>query len=163
MKNIFYILFLLPNLFLSQNAKWNWIGNTSFDEKIDRKDFVLCNENQIYQYFNDSKGFQYKGEKLAVEEEFQKIYKSENVKKENGWIRIRFVVNCNEESDRFRILTANYDYEPIEFDKNITSQLLNITKSLTGWIPKSVNGKKVDYYQYLIFKIKDGKIDEILP
>jgi len=103
MKNIFYILFLLPNLFLSQSIKWNWIG------------------------------------------------------------RIRFVVNCNGKSDRFRILTVNYDYEPIEFDKNITSQLLNITKSLICWIPKSVNGKKVDYYQYLIFKIKDGKIDEILP
>lgn len=147
----------------SQSSKWDYIGNITFDEKTDRKDFILCNENQIYQYFNDSKGFQYKGEKLAIEEDFQKKYKSVNVKKENGWVRIRFVVNCNGESDRFRILIANYDYQPIEFDKNIISQLLNITKSLTGRIPKSVNGKKVDYYQYLIFKIKDGKIDEILP
>ena len=90
-------------------------------------------------------------------------YNSENVKKENAWVRIRFIVNCFGKSDRFRILTANYDYEPIEIDKNITSQLLEITKNLNGWIPKQERGGKIDYYQYLIFKIKDGKIDEILP
>ena len=163
MKNILYILLFLPVLIFSQNSKWEYIGNITFDEKTDRKDFILCDENHVYQYFNDSKGFQYEGEKLAIEEEFQKKYNVENIKKENGWVRIRFVVNCNGESDRFRILTANYDYKPIEIDKNITSQLLSITKSLNGWIPKAINGKKIDYYQYLTFKIKDGKIDEILP
>ncbi|MBP6575687.1 MAG: hypothetical protein KA796_02410 [Chryseobacterium sp.] len=163
MTKIFYILFFLPTLLFSQSSKWDYIGNINFDEKTDRKDFVLCNENQIYQYFNDSKGFQYDGEKIAIEEEFQKKYNSENVKKENAWVRIRFIVNCFGKSDRFRILTANYDYEPIEIDKNITSQLLEITKNLNGWIPKQERGGKIDYYQYLIFKIKDGKIDEILP
>jgi hypothetical protein len=150
-------------MIFSQNSNWDYIGNIAFDEKKDKKDFSLCDEQHIFQYFNDSKGFQYKGEKFVIEEEFQKQYNSENVKKESGWIRIRFVVNCNGESDRFRILTANYDYEPTEIDKNITSQLLNITKSLNGWIPKAISGKKIDYYQYLIFRIKDGKIDEILP
>jgi len=163
LKNIIYILFLLPNLIFSQTSKWDYIGNISFDEKTDRKDFVLCNENHIYQYFNDSKGFQYEGEKIAIEEEFKKKYNSENVRKENAWVRIRFVVNCFGRSDRFRILTANYDYEPIEIDKNITKQLLEITKNLNGWTPKQERGQKIDYYQYLIFKIKDGKIDEILP
>ena len=163
MKNISCILFLLPTLLFSQSSKWDYIGNINFDEKTDRKDFVLFNENQIYQYFNDSKGFQYEGEKIVIEEEFQKNYNSGNVKKENAWVRIRFIVNCFGKSDRFRILTANYDYEPIEIDKNITSQLLEITKNLSGWIPKQERGRKIDYYQYLIFKIKDGKIDEILP
>lgn len=163
MNKFLYILFLLPTFLFSQSSKWNYIGNISFDEKTDRKDFILCNENQIYQYFNDSNGFQYKGEKIAIEEEFQKKYNSGNVKKENAWVRIRFVVNCNGESDRFRIVAANYNYEPIEIDKNLMAQLLNITKSLNGWIPKFVKGKKIDYYQYLTFKIKDGKIDEILP
>ena len=163
MIKILYILFLLPTLIFSQNTKWDYVGNINFDEKTDRKDFILCDENHVYQYFNDSKGFLYDGEKLAIEEEFQKKYNQTIVKKENAWVRIRFIVNCFGRTDRFRILTANYNYEPIEIDKNITSQLLEITKNLSGWIPKKIKEQKIDYYQYLTFKIKDGKIDEILP
>ena len=163
MIKILYILFLLPTLIFSQNTKWDYVGNINFDEKTDRKDFILCDENHVYQYFNDSKGFLYDGEKLAIEEEFQKKYNQTIVKKENSWVRIRFIVNCFGRTDRFRILTANYNYEPIEIDKNITSQLLEITKNLSGWIPKKIKEQKIDYYQYLTFKIKDGKIDEILP
>lgn len=163
MKNLLYFLISLPTLMFSQSSKWNYIGNINFDEKTDRKDFNLCDENHIYQYFNDSKGFQYRGEKIAIEEEFQKKYNYENVKKENVWVRIRFIVNCYGKSDRFRVLTANYNYEPIKIDENITNQLLEITKNLDGWIPKQIKNEKIDYYQYLIFKIKDGKIDEILP
>ena len=158
MKSILYILFFLPVLTFSQNSKWDYVGNIAFDEKSDRKDFILCNENRVFQYFNDSKGFQYRGEKIAIEEEFQKKYNSENVKKENAWVRIRFVVNCDEESDRFRILTANYDYEPIEFNKNITSQLLEINRSLNVWIPKVIIGKKIDYYQSLENFEKQSKV-----
>lgn len=163
MKKLLAIILFSPSFFLAQKDTWDYIGNISFDEKTDRKDFILCDENHVYQYFNDSEGYLYDGEKLAIEEEFQKKYNQTIVKKENAWVRIRFIVNCLGRTDRFRLLTANYNYEPIEIDKNITSQLLEITKNLSGWIPKKIKEQKIDYYQYLIFKIKDGKIDEILP
>ena len=59
-------------------------------------------------------------------------------------------------------------YQEKVFDKLITNQLLLISKSLKGWIPKNFTSKtnevfNYDYYQYLIFKIKDGQITEILP
>ncbi len=163
MKKLLAIILFSPSFFLAQKDTWDYIGNISFDEKTDRKDFILCDENHVYQYFNDSEGYLYDGEKLAIEEEFQKKYNQTIVKKENAWVRIRFIVNCFGRTDRFRLLTANYNYEPIEIDKNITSQLLEITKNLSGWIPKKIKEQKIDYYQYLTFKIKDGKIDEILP
>ena len=163
MKKLLAIILFSPSFFLAQKDTWDYIGNISFDEKTDRKDFILCDENHVYQYFNDSEGYLYDGEKLAIEEEFQKKYNQTIVKKENAWVRIRFIVNCFGRTDRFRLLTANYNYEPIEIDKNITSQLLEITKNLSGWIPKKIKEQKIDYYQYLIFKIKGGKIDEILP
>ena len=163
MKKLLAIILFSPSFFLAQKDTWDYIGNISFDEKTDRKDFILCDENHVYQYFNDSEGYLYDGEKLAIEEEFQKKYNQTIVKKENAWVRIRFIVNCFGRTDRFRLLTANYNYEPIEIDKNITSQLLEITKNLSGWIPKKIKEQKIDYYQYLTFKFKDGKIDELLP
>jgi len=42
-------------------------------------------------------------------------------------------------------------------------KLLRFTKSLEGWIPKEIKGFKADYYQYLTYKIEDGKVSEVLP
>ena len=60
------------------------------------------------------------------------------------------------------------NYQEKVFDQSITNQLLEITKNLKGWIPKNFTSKtnevfSYDYYQYLIFKMKDGQISEILP
>jgi hypothetical protein len=163
MKNIFYILILLPTFLLSQSSKWDYIGNINFDEKTDRKDFILCDENQIYQYFNNSGGVEFDGEKIAIEKMFEEKYHPENTKKESGLVRIRFVVNCKGETDRFRILGMDENYQEKKFDDTILNQLLTITKNLKSWKPKTYNNTPIDYYQYLIFKIKDGKINEILP
>ncbi|MPS74351.1 MAG: hypothetical protein E2590_14545 [Chryseobacterium sp.] len=159
MKNILNILCFLPILILSQNSKWDYIGNIVFDDKTDKKDFSLCNGQHISQYFNDSKGFQHKGEKFVIEE-FQKKYKIEDVKKENDRVRIRFVVNCNGD-DRFRILKTNYSYKLTVIDKNTTSHLLNITRSLKDWIPKVIIGKKIDYYHSLENFEKQSKVYDL--
>ncbi len=164
-----YILLFFPFLFSSQTEKAysrpEYVGDIKFDEKLDKKDFFLCNEGDIYQYFNNSEGegVDYEGEKFTIEEEFSNKYNFQNVNKDNAWVRIRFVVNCKGETDRFRILVSDYNYQPIEIDTKITAQLLQISKDLKGWKPKAYKGFQLDYYQYLIFKIKDGKIDEILP
>lgn len=55
------------------------------------------------------------------------------------------------------------NYKEKEFNPKITEQLIIICKSLKAWIPKKINGKEVDYYQYLIFKIKHGNLIEIMP
>jgi len=36
-------------------------------------------------------------------------------------------------------------------------------KSLKGWKVKQMESKKIDYYQYLTYKIENGKIVEVLP
>ncbi len=139
------------------------IGDIEFDPKLDNPDFKLCYPKYVFQYFNNSGGIEYNGEKIAIDKTFEKKYNSEIVKKESGLIRIRFVVNCEGKTDRFRILGSDENYQEKEFDKSITDQLLTITKSLDGWNVKYYNDSVIDYYQYLIFKIKDGKILKILP
>ena len=140
-----------------------WVGDISFDASQDSKSFNLCNdESKTYQYFNDSNGLQYEGERLAIYNTFRSEYSSHK-KGENGLVRIRFIVNCNGEAGRFRLLGMDNDYKPKKYDSSITTELLRITKSLDKWKPKKVNGEKIDYYQYLVFKLEEGKIIEILP
>lgn len=168
--SLFYFTFCLILFNLSckegqQNSIYpRHVGDISFDEAIDRKEFQLCNgDKKVRQYFNFGKGVQYDGEKLAIIESFKENYKPIKLMGETGLIRIRFIVNCKRETGRFRILSMDSSYQKKEFDKKITDQLLSITKKLAGWKILSDRSKPHDYYQYLIFKIENGDIKEILP
>ena len=141
----------------------HWIGDIEKNDS-DNVNFELCNEeDEVIQYFNVSQGLEYYGEKLEILKTFEKKFEPSEKENQNGIIRIRFIVNCKGETGRFRILEADENYKKFSFDSNITKQLLEITKSLDGWIVKESENIKLDYYQYLIFKIKNGNINEILP
>jgi len=50
-----------------------------------------------------------------------------------------------------------------KFSDSLSSQLLSLTKELDGWLVGEMEGKKYDYYQYLTFKMENGKLIEIMP
>lgn len=150
--------------YAATNKYLRWVDDIEFDPLVDDKNFRLCNgENNIIQYFNNANGLEYSGEKLAIIKVFRENYDADKAKKESGLIRIRFIVNCQGRTDRFRLIGMDEDYNIKQFDKSITNQLLEITQGLSGWKPKKVGGVHKDYYQYLIFKIHEGNITKILP
>lgn len=140
------------------------VGDIAFDQKLDQPGFELCNgDANVKQYFNMGMGLQFEGDKKAIDTKFRNTYKPVQGKNQNGWIRIRFIVNCKGEAGRFRVLEADGNYQPVKFSKEISSQLLEITKNLKGWKAMRYKDEPVDYYQYLLFKLEDGQITEILP
>ncbi|SFT52983.1 hypothetical protein SAMN04489724_1171 [Algoriphagus locisalis] len=147
----------------SQADYLRWVGDIPYDPDFDKADFKLCHgDSNARQYFNFGQGFQYEGEKLAMVQEFKNSYKPVGVD-DSGLIRIRFLVNCKGESGRFRVIAMDNNYNEMVFDKRITNQLLQITKQLDGWKILPTIEEPLDYYQYLIFKIEEGNILEILP
>lgn len=168
MNRIFYIICLLflVNCKNEETEKVIYprqIGDISYDVKLDNPNFVPCNgDDKIYQYFNTGKGVEYKGGKKEIIDVFKEKYAPIN-NEESGLIRIRFIVNCKGETGRFRVKQMSNNYEQYTFDDRITNQLLMITQSLGGWKIKISNENKIDYYQYLIFKIEKGNLIEILP
>lgn len=169
MSKILLLFTLIPLISFSQDKNIkkpiypNYVGDIEFNSEIDNKDFEICFEKHIFQYFNTSDGMEYEGEKSAIEMVFMKNYKSEKIDNESGLIRINFVVNCKGKTDRFRLISMDENYNEKMFLKSITDQLLIITKSLNGWKAKKYQEKDIDYYQYLIFKIENGQLKEILP
>ena len=162
----YYILVLITFCFFSgcifNKDKPIVIDSIEFDQSLDNPHFELC-QDRVYQYFNDSKGLLFKGDKPALEEAFFGQYVDQNIIGESGLIRIRFVVNCMGKSDRFRLIGMNNNYEKKIFNSKISAQLLNITKNINGWGIMKIKGKPLDYYQYLIFVIEDGNLTNILP
>ncbi|WP_172625767.1 hypothetical protein [Chryseobacterium panacisoli] len=55
------------------------------------------------------------------------------------------------------------DLKDTVMDEELENKLLQFTKSLDGWMQKEIQGLKVDYYQYLTYKIENGKVSEVLP
>ncbi len=148
----------------STNTYLRWVGDIEHNEQIDNPSFTVCNgEDNVLQYFNLSQGPVYKDEKTTIVSMFISQFKPESNTNENGLIRIRFIVNCEGKAGRFRVLQSDYNYNEKVFDTSITDQLLNITKNIEDWAILYRNEVPVDYYMYLLFKIKDGQITEILP
>ncbi|NUO00787.1 MAG: hypothetical protein HUU01_09235 [Saprospiraceae bacterium] len=139
------------------------VGDIAFDPKEDDPDFELCNEAKAKQYHNFNQGFQYQGEKQALKKVFAEAYRSKKMPGETGLIRIRFLVNCQGKTGRFRMMGMNENYEPKTFHTSISKQLLQITRNLSGWKLLPNEQSPEDYYQYLIFKLKDGQLIEIMP
>lgn len=168
MKKITILLYLIPCISFAQQktptvSKYPaTTGDIAFDSKTDKANYEVCGDCGMWQYFDFSEKT-YDGDKLAIEKVFQELYNPKNVKHESGLVRIRFIVNCLGETERFRLMASDENYQEKSFDESITSQLLEITKNLKGWKPMTYNNAKMNYYQYLVFKIKDGQIQEILP
>lgn len=140
-----------------------WVGDISHDPNIDEENFKLCHgDDHIYQYFNMQRGLQFEGEKIAVERYFLKNYQPVKTN-QSGWIRVRFIVNCKGETGRFRMLESDENYKERPFDKKISKQLVTLSKALKGWKIQTKDDEPIDYYQYLIFKIKNGEIEKVMP
>lgn len=142
------------------------VGDIAFDEKLDAPDFKKCGAGKdkpfSIQYYQGPRQFDYKGEKIAIIEKL----KNENIysKKEvNGYITVRFLVNCEGKTGLFRLKHMDSDLKDVALDDELENKLLKFTKSLDGWMPKEIKGLKVDYYQYLTYKIENGKVSEVLP
>ncbi len=141
-----------------------WVGDIEQNNKLDDPNFKVCNgDDKVLQYFNLEKGLVFSGEKSTIIKTFQTKYKPIFDTNQNGFIRVRFIVNCEGKAGRFRILQSNINFQETEFNKEIVSQILNITKGFENWAVLKNSEIPVDYYLYLTFKITDGHITEILP
>lgn len=140
------------------------IGDIAFDPALDDSSFQVCyGDNRLIQYYSLGEKT-YTGGKIAIEKFFEENYDTTKTHDQSGLVRIRFIVNCKGESGRFRILGMDPTYKELDFDASITDQLLALTKSLDSWkVFKNQAGREKEYYQYLIFKIQNGRIVEIMP
>lgn len=140
----------------------NQVGDIAADSLLDDPTFRACRESNIPQYYNIKSG--YEGEKPAIERYFKQSFRKDKAfEHENGYITIRFVVNCNGQTGRFRVQEMGRDYRPKKFPAPLTAQLLQLTKAMDGWLPGMSNSIPYDYYQYLTFTIVNGDIERITP
>ena len=123
--------------------------------------FQVCNEDKIGQYYNLNQATYSKGKNglrtCILSNYVNKGYNS------SGYLNIRFIINCKGETGRYIIHENNLDLEPTQLDKEMVTQLFELTRRLKKWNPIRSKEKTWDSYMYISYRIENGEIIEILP
>jgi len=128
------------------------------------QNFEACNGGVKNQYYYDEIGTSNSRNREEMLSYFLKHFQYPFDSNQNGYIRIRFMVNCKGKIGRFSLQEMDRDYKEKRFPPEITQQLFDLVYQLDGWIPMELwLDEPVDYYKHLGFKINNGQIEEILP
>ena len=138
------------------------IGDLAFDKELDDPSFKVCSEGFTRQYYSFGTDV-YEGEKPAIVDFFRQNYKGKAFENQTGYVTIRFIVNCQGRTGRFRVQEMDLNYQPKNFNRKLTDQLVGLTKELDGWKPAQEEGNSYDYYYYLSFQLVNGQIKAIMP
>jgi len=160
-RSFLLLLFSLQG-FAQQTTFPEHVGEIPFDNLQDDPQFVICNEKQVFQYYNTNSW--YKDHKNEIVKYLLGHYLPEDsFGDQNGYLTVKFIINCKGETGRFRLLEIDNNYQPASFNKSLSSQLLQLVKQLHGWQPAVYKGQIYDSYQHITFRIRNGKIISITP
>jgi hypothetical protein len=138
------------------------VGEIAFDSLQDDPHFTICNEKQVFQYYNTNS--YYKDHKNEIVKYLLGHYTPEDsFGDQNGYLTVKFIINCKGETGRFRLFEIDNNYQPASFMKALSRQLLSLVKELRGWQPAVYKGQIYDSYQHITFHIWKGKIISITP
>ena len=160
MKHLYLLLFLsfsLSRILYAQDTPG--IGDIPFDSKLDNPKFQLCNTRawQGYEWKTaDDETMRWISNHLKERYIAKKEWSGQN-----GYITVRFVVNCLGLTDRFRGMGVSEDLKASSFNKELISYLIKLAKE-EAWPIGTYNQKSLDYYHKVIFKIVNGQLKEVV-
>ncbi|MDH7446415.1 hypothetical protein [Aquimarina sp. 2201CG14-23] len=137
-----------------------YIGKIDAEKAIKSKGFELCSGGKIRGYYHSAAPAIYKGSKLSFKNKILDSF-NKNGYNDYGYLNLRFNVNCKGETGNVIVSELNTDLEPATLDQNLVNELFNLSVQSENW--QITNEEDVNYYIYLLFKIEDGKVTEILP
>lgn len=158
----FILLSLIIPAFAQKPTFPENVGDIPFDSLQDDPAFVVCNPELVLQYYNTNA--YYKDHKKEITKYLLDNFSTQDsFLNQDGFLTIRFIINCKGNTGRFRLFEMDNDYQPVHFKKALSQQLLGLVKQLSGWQPAVYKQKVYDSYQYITFRIRNGKIISISP
>ena len=163
----FWNIYLVVNIVLSVGItlwlfpKSHMIMPIAFDSNVDHEELELCNKDKILQYY--SSGTNYVGGKRAIKNEILPLINEKKIEfdSSNGYITIRFIVNCNGEIGLLRANEIDDDLKSTKYSQTNIDELKNVVSTLDNWEVQNLKDIKYDSYYFINFKIEEGVITDI--
>ena len=124
---------------------------------------LKCNNYTAYYYQVGGKYPENSASLLKELELFQ--HNKTQIDTSSGNITFRFTVNCEGQvMKKVEVLQTDEKYNLYHFQKAFVNQLFLFFKTLKKWkIAKLQNGETLNYNAFITFKIKNGKVVNIIP
>jgi len=165
LKNIilsFIFLCLIIPAYAQKLAFPENVGDIRFDSLHDDPGFIVCNPKQVLQYYNTASYYK-DHKKEIIKYLLSNFITQDSFQDQSGFLTVRFIINCNGNTGCFRLFEMDSNYQPIHFKEALSRHLLKLVQQLSGWQPAVYKEKVYDSYQYITFRIRNGKIISVSP
>ncbi|TVZ56693.1 hypothetical protein OD91_1989 [Lutibacter sp. Hel_I_33_5] len=134
------------------------------DEKTSLlNDMKLCGEKKILGKHHGLPKYAFYKNKGYFRKNILSKYNSKKFS-DSGYLNFRFLINCEGKAGWFKITKMNLDLEETNLNDEMVNELLELTSNSENWNELSFeNEKKYNYHMYILYRIENGKIVEILP
>lgn len=135
------------------------LGFIPFEKELDDANYVICDSTEInsgrnrVQYIGGNNKFRQDIESGFT---FKKSYALFN-----GYIVLRFMVNCEGDVGRYRARALNIDFSPSSAPSDLVNHSVDLIKSLDNWTKREDNDER-EYSKFINLKFNNGKIQHIL-
>lgn len=144
---------------LNVKEKIGWIP---FNKSLDNSNFKVCDELNIEEYYQVNPSY---GEGMPSIRKYISSYQKEleELCEKDGYVILRFVINCQGQTDRYRtkFMTLNYTDENT-VNAELQKKIIQLTRNMGNWNPGKYDGKTYDCYQHLKFLFKNSQLVDVL-
>lgn len=137
------------------------IGYLEPDNRDFTEDFKKCSDTLPIGFYHSAAPHVYKGSKRTFVKYIQENYKNQGFS-DSGFLNLRFLINCRGDIGDMEVNELDNDFLPSDLNDAMVEQLINLSVNEQNWRLPNID-KPYDVYMYLIYKIENGDITEILP
>lgn len=138
------------------------IGWIPFDKSIDNSNFKVCDELNIEEYYQVNPSYE---EGMPSIRKYISAHQKEleTLCEKDGYVIVRFVINCQGQTDRYRSKFMSLAYiDENTVNAELQKKIIQLTRDMGNWTPGKYDGKTYDCYQNLKFLFKNSKLVDIL-
>lgn len=100
---------------------------------------------------------------ITVEQTIRSNYHPKDEwKNESGIIRVRFLVNCQGQSDRYRLLELDFDLKEKKFSESLRAHVMSVAKQIQWPARRNNHQEIVDYYHHFTLRITNGQLSDVV-
>lgn len=124
---------------------------------------TTCKDYTIYYYQIGGKYLESSGTVLKKTQTY--LQHLHEIYEGSGYITFRFRIDCTgHRTKRTQVLQTDENYKTYYFNKEFVNELYLFLNTLNNWkAAKDHNGNSLPYIAFITFKIKDGKVINIIP